>query len=330
MKEIEDMERRNETLNTGFILLGLFPGMKHVSFLVFIILLIYLVALTANTSLILLIWVDPRLHTPMYFLLSQLAIMDLTLISSTVPKMANDFFLRRTNISHVACGTQIFFFLTLGIAECILLTLMSYDRYVAICNPLRYPIIMSQRACIQMTCVSWLGGALISLVHTAYVMHFPICGSRKIPHFLCEVMAILKITCEDTSSYEKAVVVTSIVVLLLPLSFILSSYTLIFLNVLRMNSPKGRNKALATCSSHLTVVSLYYGPAIVVYMRPSYYHSPRIDQVLFVLGAILTPMMNPLIYSLRNKEVVGALKKNLGQCLTRNRCRTIKLIQSKW
>ncbi|XP_044531129.1 olfactory receptor 2T11-like [Gracilinanus agilis] len=305
------MEKRNETLSTDFILLGLFPDMKHISFLVLIILLVYIVSLTANTGLIFLIWVDPRLHIPMYFLLSQLAIIDLTLISSTVPKMAADFFSRRTKISHVACGTQIFFFLTLGIAECILLTLMAYDRYVAICKPLRYPIIMSQRTCIKMTCVSWFGGAFISLVHTAYVMHFPICGSRKIPHFLCEVMAILKITCEDIRAYEKAVVVTSIVVLLVPLSLILSSYTLIFLSVLRMNSPKGRNKALATCSSHLTVVSLYYGPAIVVYMRPSYYHSPKIDQILFVLGAILTPMMNPLIYSLRNKEVVGALKKIL-------------------
>ncbi|XP_074077091.1 olfactory receptor 2M2-like [Macrotis lagotis] len=312
------MGRRNETMNTDFILLGLFPGMKHISFLVFVILLIYIVAFTANTGLILLIWVDPRLHTPMYILLSQLAIMDLTLISSTVPKMADNFFSRRTNISHAACGTQIFFFLTLGIAECILLTLMAYDRYVAICNPLRYLIIMNQRTCIQMICVSWLGGALTSLVHTAYVMHFPICGSKKISHFLCEVMAILKITCEDTAAYEKAVVVTSIVVLLFPLSLILSSYTLIFLNVLRMNSSKGRNKALATCSSHLTVVSLYYGPAIVVYMRPSYYHSPKIDQVLFVLGAILTPMMNPLIYSLRNKEVVGALKKILRHSLTTN------------
>ncbi|XP_006894023.1 PREDICTED: olfactory receptor 2M2-like [Elephantulus edwardii] len=310
------MEKRNESLNVDFILLGLFPGMKHVNILVAGILLIYIVALAANSILILLIWVDSHLHTPMYFLLSQLALMDLTLISSTVPKMATDFFSGRRNISLMACGTQIFFFLTLGIAECILITLMSYDRYVAICNPLRYALIMNQRVCLQMAAFSWAGGALISLVHTAYALHFPTCGSREISHFLCEVMAILKLVCEDISAYEKAVVVTSIVVLFIPLSLILSSYGLIFLAVLRMNSPEGRNKALATCSSHLTVVSLYFGPAMVVYMRPSSYHSPKLDHILFMLGAILTPMMNPLIYSLRNKEVVIALKKVLECSLT--------------
>nr|XP_051684516.1 olfactory receptor 2T27-like [Oryctolagus cuniculus] len=310
------MDSRNKSSDTDFILLGLFPGMNHVTLLVSAILLIYTVALTANSALILLIWVDSHLHTPMYFLLSQLALMDLTLISSTVPKMAADFFLGQRNISRVACAAQIFFFLTLGIAECILITFMSYDRYVAICNPLRYALLMSQRVCLQMAAVSWAGGAFLSLAHTAYAMHFPICGSTEISHFLCEVMAILKLACEDISAYEKAVVATSIVVLLIPLSLILTSYVLIFLAVLRMNSPEGRNKALATCSSHLAVVSLYFGPAMLVYMRPSSYHSPKLDQVLFLLGAILTPMMNPLIYSLRNKEVVGALKKVLGCCPT--------------
>ncbi|XP_039081480.1 olfactory receptor 2M2-like [Hyaena hyaena] len=312
------MNERNESSNTEFILLGLFPGIKHVNVLVFAILLIYIVALTTNFILILLIWVDSHLHTPMYFLLSQLAIMDLTLISSTVPKMATDFFSGKKSISQVACGTQIFFFLTLGIAECILITLMSFDRYVAICNPLRYTLIMSQKVCLQMATISWIGGALTSLAHTAYAMHFSICGSREISHFLCEVMAILKLACEDISAYEKAVVMTSIMVLLIPLSFILYSYTLIFLAVLRMKSLEGKNKALTTCSSHITVVSLYFGPAMLVYMRPSSYHSPQLDQILFMLGAILTPMMNPLIYSLRNKEVVDALKKMLGHCLTSN------------
>ncbi|XP_077712049.1 olfactory receptor 2T27-like [Canis aureus] len=310
------MDKRNESSSTDFILLGLFPGIKHINLLVSVILLIYTVALTTNSILILLIWVDSHLHTPMYFLLSQLALMDLTLISSTVPKMASDFFSVKRTISQVACGTQIFFFLTVGIAECIIITLMAFDRYVAICKPLRYTLIMSQKVCLQMATVSWAGGALISLMHTAYAMHFPICGSREISHFLCEVMAILKLACEDISAYEKAVVMTSIVVLLIPLSFILSSYTLIFLSVLRMNSLEGRNKALATCSSHLTVVSLYFGPAMLVYMRPSSYHSPKLDQVLFMLGAILTPMMNPLIYSLRNKDVVGVLRNMLGRCLT--------------
>ncbi|XP_040830723.1 olfactory receptor 56-like [Ochotona curzoniae] len=307
-----DMGNGSESSDLDFILLGLFPGMKHVAFLVSAILLIYTVALAANSTLVLLIWVDTRLHTPMYLLLSQLALMDLLLISSTVPKMAADFVSGRRTISRVACGVQIFFFLTLGIAECILITLMAYDRYVAICKPLRYALLMGQGVCLRMAALSWAGGALLSLVHTAYAMHFPVCESKEISHFLCEVMAILKLVCEDISAYEKAVLATSIGVLFIPLSFILTSYALIFLTVLRMNSPEGRNKALATCSSHLCVVSLYFGPAMLVYMRPSSSHSPKLDQALFMLATIFTPMLNPLIYSLRNKEVLAALRKVLG------------------
>ncbi|XP_049730539.1 olfactory receptor 2M5-like [Elephas maximus indicus] len=305
------MDKKNETSVTDFILLGLSLDMKHINLFIGAMLLIYIVALILNSILILLIWAHSHLHTPMYFLLSQLALMDLMLISSFVPKMAINFFSRRRNISRLACGTQIFFFLTLGIAECILITLMSYDRYVAICNPLRYAIVMSPRVCVQMVAFSWAGGAITSLVHTAYAMHFPTCGSKEVSHFLCELTAILKLACEDISAYEKAVVVTSIVVLLIPLFLILSSYAVIFLAILHMKSPEGRDKALTTCSSHLTVVCLYYGPAIVVYMRPSSYHNAKLDQVLFTLGPILTPMLNPLIYSLRNKEVVGALRKVL-------------------
>ncbi|XP_075398904.1 olfactory receptor 2L2-like [Tenrec ecaudatus] len=309
------MDTGNETLSTDFILLGLFPGMKHVGILVSMILLIYTIALTGNTALIFLIWLDPHLHTSMYFLLSQLSLIDLAFISSTVPKMAVNFFSGKKKISLIGCGTQIFFTLTLGIAECILLTLMAYDRYVAICHPLKYPIIISPQVSQQMAIGSWVAGALASLVHTTYSMHFPLCGPRELHHFFCEVKAILKLSCEDISAYEKGVVVTSIIVVLLPVSLILASYTLIFLAVLRMNSPEGRNKALATCSSHLTVVTFYYGPAMMIYMRPGSSHTPILNQALFMFDTILTPMMNPLIYSLRNREVVGALRKVLKRCL---------------
>ncbi|XP_006874539.1 PREDICTED: olfactory receptor 2T27-like, partial [Chrysochloris asiatica] len=173
---------------------------------------------------------------------------------------------------------------------------------------LRYSVIMSHTICTQMVIGSWLGGAVTSLVHTAYAMHFPICHPREIPHFLCEVMALLKLTCEDISAYVKSVVISSFLVVLIPLSLILTSYTLIFLAVLRMNSPEGRNKALATCSSHLCVVSLYFGPAILVYMRPGSSKTPKLNQSLFMFNAILTPMLNPLIYSLRNKDVIAAVK----------------------
>uniref|UniRef100_G1TV60 Olfactory receptor n=1 Tax=Oryctolagus cuniculus TaxID=9986 RepID=G1TV60_RABIT len=309
------MGNRNKTASVSFVLLGLFSNSGHPEFLISIVLLTYVAAVSGNATLITLILLDPQLHTPMYVLLSQLSLMDLTLTLSTVTKMAADFFSGTRQISKVGCGTQMFFYLTLGAAESVLLTLMAYDRYVAICNPLRYCTLMSPRVCLLMVAMTWVGSSLASLSHTIYVMHFPTCGSREIQHFFCEVMAFLKLCCEDTSVYEKVVLITGTVLLLIPFSLILASYALIFLTVFHMNSPKGRNKALATCSSHLTVVSLYFGPAMVIYMTPSSTLSPELDRHLFVLDTVITPLLNPLIYSLRNKEVVRALKKALGRQL---------------
>ncbi|XP_006874550.1 PREDICTED: olfactory receptor 2T27-like [Chrysochloris asiatica] len=308
------MGRRNGTAFIDFTLLGFFPEFRHTTVIVSIILLIFTAAFTCNTLLILLIWLDSRLHTPMYFLLSQLSLMDLILTSSIVPKMAANFFSRWQSISFLACGIQIFFSLTVAIAECILITLMCFDRYVAICNPLGYSVIINRRVCLQMATMSWAGGALTSLGHTAFTLHFQICSPREIPHFFCEVMAVLRIVCEDISAYEKAVVVTSILVLLLPLSLILSSYAVILLAVFRMNSPEGRNKALTTCSSHLCVVGLYFGPGICIYMRPGAAKTQTLNQGLFIFGTVLTPLLNPLAYSLRNKEVLNALRKLMGKC----------------
>uniref|UniRef100_H0XKE9 Olfactory receptor n=1 Tax=Otolemur garnettii TaxID=30611 RepID=H0XKE9_OTOGA len=301
----------NGSSTTDFILLGLFSDSQHPGLFVTIILLILGVATIGNCVLTLLIWSNACLHTPMYFLLSQLSLMDLMLISTTVPKMATDFFSGHRSISRIGCGVQIFLYLMLGVAECVLLTLMAFDRYLAICSPLRYPVLMTPRVCVQMATGSWAGGVLVSLVHTVYAMHFSTCGSRKIHHFFCEVMALLKLSCENTSTYEKGVLVSGIVFLLIPFGLILTSYTLILLTVIHMNSPEGRNKALATCSSHLGVVSLYFGPAMIIYMTPGSSLPPEVDQYLFVFDVIITPMLNPLIYSLRNKEVLGTLRKVL-------------------
>lgn len=309
------MDEKNET-STDFFLLGLFPELQYISILITSILLVYIIAFTGNAILILLIWVDSHLHTPMYILLSHLSLIDLALISTTVPKMAINFFSGKKNISKVACGTQIFFFFALGGGECLLSTLMSYDRYVAICNPLRYTVIMNPRVCLQMALVSWGGGALNSLLNTIYTMHFPFCGSREIHHFFCEMPAVLKLSCEDTSFYEMVVSVICIVFVLLPLGLIMASYMLIFLAVLRMNSPAGRRKALAVCSSHLAVVSLYYGPAMIIYMTPHSFHTLEQDEILSMINTIFTPMLNPLIYSLRNKEVLGALRKAMNRRFT--------------
>ncbi|EPY77636.1 olfactory receptor 332 [Camelus ferus] len=273
-----------------------------------IILLFYAIALTGNCILILLILLDSRLHTPMYFLLSQLSLVDVAYISSTVPKMVINYFTGKKNISYLACATQLFSFLTLALAECILLTLMACDRYVAVCKPLRYTVLMNPKVCLQTAAAAWIGGALAALVHTVYPMSFPICGSREINHYFCEMPAILRLSCMDTSVYEMVIFLTSTAYLLVPFSLILTSYIVIFLTVLQMTSRKGRNKALATCSSHLTVVSLYFG------QTPTSSHTPDQDQIGAVLGTIVTPMLNPLIYSLRNKEVLGALRRCSGRC----------------
>uniref|UniRef100_A0A4W2EV28 G-protein coupled receptors family 1 profile domain-containing protein n=1 Tax=Bos indicus x Bos taurus TaxID=30522 RepID=A0A4W2EV28_BOBOX len=319
------MNQKNDT-STDFILLGLFPWFRHPN-LILIIILIYTAAFTGNAILLLLIWLDSHLHMPMYFLLSQLSLIDLAYISCTVPKMVTNYFTGKKNISYFSCATQLFFFLTLGLAECILLTLMAYDCYVAVCNPLRYTVLMNPNTCLQMAAAAWIGGALAALVHTIYPMNFPICGSREINHYFCEMPAILRLSCMDISAYEMVKFVSTIVFLLIPFILILTSYTLIFLTVLRMNSQKGKNKALATCSSHMTgrrkalaicsshlaVVSLYYGPAMIIYMTPHSFHTLEQDEILSMINTIFTPMLNPLIYSLRNKEVLGALRKAMNR-----------------
>lgn len=305
------MAKRNGTSTADFILLGLFPEFQYTSLLVYLILLAYLVALIGNTILLLLICVDAHLHTPMYFLLSQLSLIDLFYISSSVPNMVFNYASGKHSISFIGCGVQMFFCLALGGAECLLLTLMSYDRVVAVCDPLRYTVIMNPKVCWLMAVAPWTGGAVNSLIQTIYTMHFPVCGLREINHFFCEMPAILKLSCEDTSEYEMMVFMVSIIFILIPFSLIMASYSRIFLTVLRMNSPEGKNKALATCSSHLTVVSLYLGSGIVVYMTPGSSHTPALDQGLSVFYTVLAPMLNPLIYSLRNKEVLGSLRKVL-------------------
>ncbi|XP_037679329.1 olfactory receptor 2T33-like [Choloepus didactylus] len=237
---------KNETTGMDFILLGLFPGMKFTDILIGVITFICVAAFTENSTLILLILLDSQLHMPVYFLLGQLSLIDLLLISTTAPKkMAIDFFSGKKIISNTGCGTQMFFFLMLGGDDCILLTLMSWDGYVAICYPLRHPVIICQRVCLMMVLGSWAGGALDALVQTAYTMHLPKCGPKEIEHF-CEILTILSSSCEGTSAFKLTFLVTGMVILLIPFVIIFSSYSLIFFTVLHMNSPKEGNRALAT------------------------------------------------------------------------------------
>uniref|UniRef100_A0A8D0S0W1 Olfactory receptor n=1 Tax=Sus scrofa TaxID=9823 RepID=A0A8D0S0W1_PIG len=302
------MENYNET-STDFILLGLFPPSRIGLFLFILIVLIFLVALFGNLFMILLIFLDIHLHTPMYYLLSQLSFIDLNYISTIVPKMAYNFLFGNRSISFIGCGVQSFFFLTLGGAETLLLTSMSYDRYVAICFPLHYPIRISRRLCVLMIIGSWIMGSINSCAHTIYALHIPYCQTRAINHFFCDVPAMLTLACMDTWVYEYTVFVSTTLFLLLPFIVILCSYGHVLLAVHRMQSVEGRKKAYATCSTHLTVVTFYYVPFAYTYLRPRSLRSPVEDKVLAVFYTMLTPMLNPVIYSLRNKEVMGALRR---------------------
>ncbi|XP_020770086.2 olfactory receptor 2L2-like [Odocoileus virginianus] len=302
------MGNYNQT-STDFILLGLFPSSRNGLFLFILIVFIFLMALVGNLSMILLIFLDIRLHKPMYFLLSQLSLMDLNYISTTVPKMAYDFLFANKSISIIGCGIQSFFFLTMACAEGLLLASMAYDRYVAICFPLHYPIRISKRVCILMITGSWIMGSINSCAHTTYILSIPYCQSRSINHFFCDVTVMLTIACIDTTVYEYTVFLSTTLFLLLPFIGIAFSYGRVLLAVYRMNSAEGKKKAYSTCSTHLTVVSFYYAPFVYTYLRPRFLRTPTEDKVLAVFYIILTPMLNPIIYSLRNKEVIGALRR---------------------
>ncbi|XP_072494099.1 olfactory receptor 2T29-like [Notamacropus eugenii] len=305
------MRLENQTFGTDFILLGLFTQSKYSPFLYSLIFLIFTIALTSNATLVLLIQSDPHLHTPMYFFISQLSLMDMMYISVTVPKMLLDQIIGIHNISASSCGLQMFLYVTLIGAEFFLLAAMSYDRYMAICHPLRYSTIMNDRICILLAVVCWILGSVDGFTITPITMNFPFCKSREIQHFFCEVLALLKLSCSDTSLYETVMYLCCVLMLLIPLIVILSSYSLILLTVYRMNSATGHRKAFVTCSSHIAVVILFYGASVYNYMFPPLYHTTEKDMLVSVFYNILTPVINPLIYSVRNKDITAALKKML-------------------
>ncbi|XP_006877141.1 PREDICTED: olfactory receptor 2T33-like [Chrysochloris asiatica] len=305
------MEMRNAT--SDFILLGLFKHTRSHLFLFVLVLTISIASLIGNTFLILLIYRDHRLHTPMYILLSQLSLMDVMLVLTIVPKMASGFLAGKRSISLTGCGLQIFVSITLDGGESFLLTAMSYDRYVAVCHPLRYPTLMNWQRCLQMTMGSWFMGAADGLMQAVAILSFPFCSVREINHFFCEAPIVVRLACTDTSVFENAMYICCVLMLLVPFSLILTSYSLILAAVLHMRSIEARKKAFATCSSHLTVVGLFYGAAIFIYMRPKSYRSANHDKVMSAFYTIFTPVLNPLIYSLRNNEVKEALKRWLGK-----------------
>uniref|UniRef100_A0A8C4Y7H6 Olfactory receptor n=1 Tax=Gopherus evgoodei TaxID=1825980 RepID=A0A8C4Y7H6_9SAUR len=298
----------NQTTRSEFLLLG-FSDVRELQILHFtVFLVIYLAALMGNLLIVTVITLDRHLHTPMYFFLGNLSILDLCFISVTVPKsMANSLTNTRW-ISFSGCVTQVFLVVCFAAAEMAFLTVMAYDRYVAICLPLRYREIMNRSACVQMAAGCWV---------SIWVFTLPFCGSNKINYFFCDIPPLIKLSCIDTSQYEMQLFSASILVIFTPFTLILVSYIFIISTILKIASAEGRHKAFSTCSSHLIVVTLYYGCSSLIYLRPNSINLPDSNKVLSLIYTTVTPTLNPFIYSLRNKEVKEALRRILGDMMKR-------------
>nr|XP_051711782.1 olfactory receptor 2H2 [Oryctolagus cuniculus] len=303
----------NQSSPVGFLLLGFseHPGLEKILFVV--VLISYLLTLGGNTLIILLSLLDPRLHSPMYFFLRNLAFLDLCFTTSFIPQMLVNLWGPEKTISFLGCSVQLFIFLSLGTTECILLAVMAFDRYVAVCQPLHYATIVHPRLCWQLASVAWVTGLVESVVQTPTTLRLPFCPHRQVDDFVCEVPALIRLSCGDTTYNEIQMAVASVLILVVPLSLILVSYGAIARAVLRINSANGRRKAFGTCSSHLLVVTLFYSSVIAVYLQPKSPYSQERGKFFGLFYAVGTPSLNPLIYTLRNKEVRRALRKLLGK-----------------
>lgn len=303
------MEKENATLLTEFVLTGLIhqPLWKIPLFLVFLV--IYLITIVGNVGLITLIWNDSHLHIPMYLFLGSLAFVDASISSIVVPKMLLNIFAKSKLISLSECMLQFFLFNISATTECFLLAAMAYDRYVAICKPLLYVIIMAGKVRWALVLVPYLYSIFVSLLLTIKLFTLSFCGSNVISYFYCDCVPLISLLCSDTRELELIILIFSGCNLLSSLLIVLISYVFIFVAILRMNSKEGRSKAFSTCSSHLTVVVVFYGTLLFIYLQPKSSHTFDVDKMASVFYTLVIPMLNPLIYSLRNKEVKEALKR---------------------
>ncbi|XP_052569821.1 olfactory receptor 2D3-like [Peromyscus californicus insignis] len=303
------MGRKNQTFVDEFLLLGLSQDAQTQILLFVLFFIIYVLTVLGNLLIIILVFMDSRLHTPMYFFLRSLSFADLCFSNSIVPQVLSHFLTKRKTISFWGCVTQVIVTLQIGCTECALLAVMSYDRYVAVCKPLHYSTIMTQQLCLQLTLGSWASGLLVSLIDTTVAFHLPYKGQNTVSHYFCELPALLKVTSADTYSTEMVIFAMGVIILLAPVSLILISYWNIISTVIQMQSGEGRFKVFSTCGSHLIVVVLFYGSAIFNYMQPNTKTTKRQDKVISVFYTVVTPMLNPIIYSLRNKDVKGASRR---------------------
>ncbi|XP_072462335.1 olfactory receptor 2C1-like [Notamacropus eugenii] len=303
-------EAKNSSFK-GFILIDLsdHPQLEMIFFV--LILFSYLLTLVGNLTIILISHLDVRLHIPMYFFLSNLASVDLAITTSAVPQMLFNLSGADKTISYAGCVTQLYVFLWLGATEAMVLLVMAFDRYVAVCQPLHYMTIMNPQICCQLASTAWLAGLGNSLIQSTFTLQLPLCGHQEVNSFLCEVPSLIKLACGDTSLNEAVLNGICAFFTAVPLSIILISYGYIARAVLKIPSAEGRKKAFNTCGSHLTVVFLFYGSAIYAYLLPSKSSSHDQGKFIPLFYLVVTPMVNPLIYTLRNKEVKGALRKVL-------------------
>uniref|UniRef100_M3Z4A2 Olfactory receptor n=1 Tax=Mustela putorius furo TaxID=9669 RepID=M3Z4A2_MUSPF len=308
------MAERNRTKVTEFILLGFSVHREFEVILFVLISVVYTLTFIGNLGMISLIRLDSRLHTPMYFFLSNLAIVDLCYSSSVTPKFLETLLSKHKSISFYACATQLGFFLNFLISEMFLLAVMAYDRYVAICNPLLYMVIMSRKVCMQLVIGPYLYSFSVALLHTVVTFQLIYCGPNIINHFYCDDVPLMALACSDTSLKEILIFIFAGFNMISSLTTVLISYLYIVAAILKIQSTEGRCKAFSTCASHLTAVTIFYGTLIFMYLQPKSNHSLDTDKMASVFYTIVIPMLNPMIYSLRNQEVKNALRKAIDKC----------------
>nr|XP_006989831.1 olfactory receptor 8H1-like [Peromyscus maniculatus bairdii] len=303
------MNSWNHTNKPDFILMGLTDSKEIQLVLSVLFLLIYLVTVLGNIGMMLVIRLDAQLHTPMYFFLTHLSFLDLSYSTVITPKTLENLMTSNKSISFMGCFTQLYFFVLFGGAECFLLSSMAYDRYVAICNPLHYPLVMSIRRCQALLTCSYMMGAIDSSVNMLCLSRLNFCSSHVINHFFCDTPAILALSCTDTYVIEMIIIIVSGSTLMVSLLTISMSYTSILSAIMKISSTSGKRKAFSTCASHLVAVTIFYSTMIFTYLKPKKSYSLGKDQVASVFYTIVIPMLNPLIYSLRNKEVKSAVSR---------------------
>lgn len=296
----------NQSLCTKFTFVAFssLAELQPVLFTVFLI--IYLFTVGGNLTIISLIRVTPSLHTPMYFFLVNLSLLEMCYITSVVPQMLVHLLVETKTISVGGCAAQMYVFTILGLTECCLLAAMAYDRFVAICYPLHYTLLMGPSVCWKLAAASWTTGVVVESAQTTWIFTLPFCGAGKIQHFFCDIMPVVKLACVDTSHNETVMFFLSVLFIMSPCLLILCSYIRILTTILRIPSAAGRRKALSTCSSHVLVVSLFYGTALFTYLQPKSAHTPETDKATALMYTVVTPALNPVIYTLRNKEVKEA------------------------